>query len=110
MNKIEEILENLKSKGFVNSDLIIIIVNRDKVIVYVKLVDRTITEYKSIQELTTTLKEVESYIQFTRDLHNHRELDDENYKELMEFSKPINSSINYISKEKEMIMSVNASL
>lgn len=57
---IKEILENLKGKGFVKSELVMNVIDRDNVITFVHLVDRAIAEYKSIQELTTTLKEVET--------------------------------------------------
>lgn len=46
-------------------------------------------------------KEKEKYIQLTHDLHDHRALDDEDFKELMEFSIPINNSRDYITKEKD---------
>ena len=46
-------------------------------------------------------KEKEKYVQLTHDLYEHRGLDEEDYKELMSFSKPINSSRDYIDKEKD---------
>lgn len=176
--EIEEILNNLKSKGFVKSELVLKVVDRDKMIAFIHLIDRTITEYQSVAELTTTLKEVETellnnrdrlklleqdnddlslkvdsltknikekdeeisdlqkenlnlksllqklkdkfyfvkhfiitkildykekekYVQLTRDLYEHRGLDEDDYKELINFSKPINSSRDYITKEKD---------
>ncbi len=57
--EIEEILDNLKSKGFVKSELVMKTVDRDKIIAFIDLVDRTIAEYKSISKLIATLKEVE---------------------------------------------------
>lgn len=176
--EIEEILDNLKSKGFVKSELILKVVDRDKMIAFINLVDRTIAEYQSIAELATTLKEVETellsnrdrlklleqnnenlylkvdsltknieekdeeisklrkeninlkslleklkdkfyfikhfiitklidhkekdkYVQLTHDLYEHRGLDEDDYKELISFSKPINNSKDYISKEKD---------
>lgn len=54
--EIEEILDNLKSKGFVKSELVLKVVDRDKMIAFIHLVDRTIAEYQSVAELTTTLQ------------------------------------------------------
>lgn len=176
--EIEEILDNLKSKGFVKSELVLKVVDRDKMIAFIHLVDRTIAEYQSVAELATTLKEVETellnnrnklklleqnnddlslkvdsltknikqkdeeiselkkenfnlksvlqkikdkfyfvkhfiitkildhkekdkYIQLTRDLYEHSGLDEDDFKELMNFSKPVNSSKDYITKEKD---------
>lgn len=176
--EIEEILDNLKSKGFVKSELVLKVVDRDKMIAFINLVDKTIIEYQSVAELTATLKELESellsnrnrlklleknnedlslkvnsltknikekdeeiselkkenlnlkslleklkdkfyfikhfiitklidhkekdkYVQLTRDLYEHRGLDEDDYKELINFSKPINSSRDYITKEKD---------
>ena len=56
------VLDNLKSKGFVNSELVLKVVDRDKMIAFIHLVDRTIAEYQSVAELATTLKEVETEI------------------------------------------------
>lgn len=134
--EIEEILDNLKSKGFIKSELVLKVVDRDKMIAFIHLIDRTIAEYQSVAELTTTLKEVETellnnrdrlklleqdnddlslkvdsltknikekdkYVQPTHDLYEHRGLDEDDYKELINFSKPINSSRDYIAKEKD---------
>lgn len=176
--EIKEILENLKEKGFIKNQLVLEVINRDKILAFIDLVDKTIIEYKGIQELTTTLKEVETellnnrdrlklleenneglslrvdsltknlkqkdeeiselkkenlnlksvlqklkdkfyfikhfiitkisdhkekekYVQLTRDLYEHRGLDEDDFNELMNFSKPINSSKDYIAKEKD---------
>lgn len=176
--EIEEILDNLKSKGFVKSELVSKVVDRDKMIAFINLVDKTIIEYQSVAELTATLKELESellsnrdrlklleqnnedlslkvdnltknikekdeeiselkkenfnlkslleklkdkfyfikhfiitklidhkekdkYVQLTRDLYEHRGLDEDDFNELINISKPINSSRNYIDKEKD---------
>ena len=48
-------------------------------------------------------KEKDKYVQLTRDLYEHRGLDEDDYKELINFSKPINSARNYIEKEKDDI-------
>ena len=175
--EIEAILDNLKSKGFVKSELVLKVVDRDKMIAFINLVNKTIIEYQSIAELTAALKELESellsnrdrlklleknnedlslnvdsltksikekdeeiselkkenlnlksfleklkdkfyfikhfiftklidhkekdkYVQLTHDLYEHRGLDEDDYKELINFSKPINSSRDYIAKEK----------
>ena len=176
--EIEAILDNLKSKGFVKSELVLKVVDRDKMIAFINLVNKTIIEYQSVAELTATLKELESellsnrdrlklleknnedlslnvdsltksikekdeeiselkkenlnlksfleklkdkfyfikhfiftklidhkekdkYVQLTHDLYEHRGLDEDDYKELINFSKPINSSRDYIAKEKD---------
>ncbi len=65
--EIEEILDNLKSKGFVKSELVLKVVNRDKMIAFIHLVDKNIAEYQSVAELTTTLKEVETELLSNRD-------------------------------------------
>jgi hypothetical protein len=46
-------------------------------------------------------KEKDKYIQLTRDLYKHRCLDENDYKELMNVSKLINNSRDYILKEKD---------
>ena len=60
-------LNNLKSKGLIKNQLVLDVVNRDKVIVFMDLIDRTIAEYENIQELTVTLKELESELLNNRD-------------------------------------------
>lgn len=57
--EIKDILDNLKSKGFIKNQLVLDVVDRDKAIVFIDLIDRTIAEYENIQELTTILKELE---------------------------------------------------
>ena len=61
------VLDNLKSKGFVNSELVLKVVDRDKMSAFIHLVDRTIAEYQSVAELATTLKEVETELLNNRD-------------------------------------------
>lgn len=58
--KIREMLENLKLKGLIKNQLVIDVVNRDKTLVFIDLVDKTIAEYQNIQELFVNLKEVEN--------------------------------------------------
>jgi len=69
-NKTKEIrnmLDNLKSKGLIKNQLVLDVVDRDKAIVFIDLIDRTIAEYENIQELTVTLKELESELLNNRD-------------------------------------------
>ena len=80
--EIRDMLENLKSKGLIKNQLVLDVVDRDKAIVFIDLVDRTIAEYQSIQELSVTLKEVESELLNNRDrirllLKNNEELNSE---------------------------------
>ena len=65
--EIEEILDNLQSKGFVKSELVLKVVDRDKMVAFINLVYKTIVEYESISELTATLKELESQLLNNRD-------------------------------------------
>lgn len=46
-------------------------------------------------------KEKDKYVQLTCVLYKHRGLDEDDYKKLINFSKPINSSRDYITKEKD---------
>ena len=57
--EIRDILESLKSKGLIKNQLVLDVVNKDKLLVFIDLVDRTIAEYQSVQELSVTLKEME---------------------------------------------------
>ena len=65
--EIRDILENLKSKGLIKNQLVLDVVDRDKAIVFIDLIDKTIMEYENIQELTVILKEVESELLNNRD-------------------------------------------
>lgn len=65
--EIRNMLENLKSKGLIKNQLVLDVVDRDKAIVFIDLIDKTIMEYENIQELTVTLKEVESELLNNRD-------------------------------------------
>ncbi len=51
----------------IKSQLVLDVVDRDKAIVFIDLIDKTIMEYENIQELTVTLKEVESELLNNRD-------------------------------------------
>ena len=58
ISEIKEILENLKAKGLIKNQLVIDVKDRDKAIVFIDLIDKTIAEYQNIQELSVTLKEI----------------------------------------------------
>lgn len=57
--EIRDILESLKSKGLIKNQLVLDVVNKDKLLVFIDLIDKTIAEYQSVQELSVTLKEIE---------------------------------------------------
>ena len=46
-------------------------------------------------------KEKDKYVQLTQDLYEYKGLDEDDYKELINFSKPINSLRDYREKEKD---------
>lgn len=48
--EIRNMLENLKSKGLIKNQLVLDVVDRDKAIVFIDLIDKTIMEYENIQE------------------------------------------------------------
>ena len=80
--EIRDMLENLKSKGLIKNQLVLDVVDRDKAIVFIDLIDKTIMEYENIQELTVILKEVESELLNNRDrirllLKNNEDLNSE---------------------------------
>ncbi len=58
ISEIKEILESLKAKGLIKNQLVIDVKDRDKAIVFIDLIDKTIAEYQNIQELSVTLKEI----------------------------------------------------
>lgn len=102
-------LENLKSKGLIKNQLVLDVVDRDKAIVFIDLIDKTIIEYENIQELTVTLKEVESELLNNRDrikllLKNNEDFGFEvsNLKEKLE-SK--NKEINDLKEENNLLKS-----
>ena len=51
----------------VKSELVLKVVDRDKMIAFINLVDKTIIEYQSVAELIATLKELESELLSNRD-------------------------------------------
>lgn len=107
--EIRDMLENLKSKGLIKNQLVLDVIDRDKAIVFIDLIDKTIMEYENIQELTVTLKEVESELLNNRDiikllLKNNEDFGFEisNLKEKLE-SK--NKEINDLKEENSLLKS-----
>ncbi len=111
--EIRDMLENLKLKGLIKNQLVLDVVDRDKAIVFIDLIDRTIAEYEDIQELTVTLKELESELLNNRDrirllLKNNEDLNyegdylkykinskNEEIKELKEENNSLQSSLKH---------------
>lgn len=109
--EIRDMLENLKSKGLIKSQLVLDVVDRDKAIVFIDLLNKTIMEYESIQELSVTLKEVESELLNNRDrirllLKNNEELN----SEVDNLNKKIKSKDNEINDLKEENLSLKSAL
>ena len=107
--EIRDMLENLKSKGLIKSQLVLDVVDRDKAIVFIDLIDKTIMEYENIQELTVTLKEVESELLNNRDrirllLKNNEELNSE-VENLNEKIKSKENEINDLKEENHSLKS-----
>ncbi len=107
--EIRDMLENLKSKGLIKSQLVLDVVDRDKAIVFIDLVDKTIAEYQSIQELSVTLKEVESELLNNRDrirllLKNNEELNSE-VDSLNDKIKSKDENINDLKEENSLLKS-----
>ena len=107
--EIRDMLENLKSKGLIKNQLVLDVVDRDKAIVFVDLIDRTIAEYQSIQELSVTLKEVESELLNNRDrirllLKNNEGLNTE-VDNLKDKIKSKDENINDLKEENSLLKS-----
>lgn len=107
--EIREMLENLKSKGLIKNQLVLDVVDRDKAIVFIDLINKTIAEYQSIQELSVTLKEVESELLNNRDrirllLKNNKELNSE-VDNLNEKIKSKDNEINDLKEENHSLKS-----
>ena len=106
--EIRDMLENLKSKGLIKNQLVLDVVDRDKAIVFVDLIDRTIAEYQSIQELSVTLKEVESELLNNRDrirlLLNNEGLNTE-VDNLKDKIKSKDENINDLKEENSLLKS-----
>lgn len=107
--EIRDMLENLKSKGLIKNQLVLDVVDRDKAIVFIDLIDKTIMEYENIQELTVTLKEVESELLNNRAridllLKNNEDLNSEVIT-LKEKIKSKNKEINNLKEENSFLKS-----
>ena len=107
--EIRNILENLKSKGLIKNQLVLDVVNKDKLLVFIDLVDRTIAEYQSVQELSVTLKEMERELIANRQKINlysksneELNIDIDNLKEKI---KSQNSEIDDLKKENDLLKS-----
>ena len=105
--EIRNILENLKSKGLIKNQLILDVVNKNKLLVFIDLVDKTIAEYQSVQELSVTLKEMERELIANRQrinlyVKNNKELniDINNLKTKI---KSQNNEINDLKKENTLL-------
>lgn len=98
--EIRKILENLKSKGLIKNQLVIDVENKDKVLVFIDLVDKTIVEYQNIQDLSVTLKEVGN------ELFGNRE----RIKLLSENNEDLNLKVNNFSKKVDELEKENQSL
>jgi len=111
-NKTKEIrtmLENLKSKGLIKNQLVLDVVDRDKAIVFIDLIDKTIMEYENIQELTVTLKEIESELLNNRDrikllLKNNEDFNSE-VNDLKDEIQSKNEEINELKEENHLLKS-----
>lgn len=109
--EIRNILENLKSKGLIKNQLVLDVVDRDKAIVFIDLIDRTIAEYENIQELTVTLKELESELLNNRDRIGLLLKNNENLNSEVDYLKEkINSKNEEINNLKEENNSLKSSL
>ena len=109
--EIRDMLENLKSKGLIKSQLVLDVVDRDKAIVFIDLIDKTIAEYQNIQELSVILKEVESELLNNRDrirllLKNNEDLN----SEVDNLNEKIKSKDNEINDLKEENYSLKSAL
>ena len=107
--EIRTMLENLKSKGLIKNQLVLDVVDRDKAIVFIDLIDKTIAEYENIQELTVTLKELESELLNNRDrikllLKNNEDLNSE-VNNLKDEIQSKNEEINKLKEENNSLKS-----
>lgn len=107
--EIRNMLENLKSKGLIKSQLVLDVVDRDKAIVFIDLINKTIMEYENIQELTVILKEVESELLNNRDRirllsRNNEELNSE-VDSLKDKIKSKDENINDLQEENSLLKS-----
>lgn len=107
--EIRKILDNLKSKGLVKNQLVIDVTNRDEMIAFIDLVDRSINEYKSSQEILVTLKEVENELinsrQRINQLLNNNEQSSNEINKLKDELESKTTEINEIKKENNSLKS-----
>ena len=102
-------MKNLKSKGLIKNQLVLDVVNKDKLIVFIDLIDKTIAEYQSVQELSVTLKEIERELIANRQRMNlysksneELNIDIDNLKEKI---KSQNGEIDDLKKENDLLKS-----
>ena len=97
--KVDSLTKNIKEKDEEISEL------RKENINLKSLLEKLKDKFYFIKHFIITKlidhKEKDKYVQLTHDLYKHRGLDEDDYKELISFSKPINNSRDYISKEKD---------
>lgn len=97
--KVDSLTKNIKEKDEEISEL------RKENINLKSLLEKLKDKFYFIKHFIITKlidhKEKDKYVQLTHDLYEHRGLDEDDYKELISFSKPINNSRDYISKEKD---------
>lgn len=107
--EIRAILENLKSKGLVKNQLVMDVINRDEVIAFIDLVDRSIAEYKNSQEVLVTLKEVENELinnrQRINQLLNNNEQSANEIDKLKDEIGSKNNEITELKKENNLLKS-----
>lgn len=107
--EIRNVLENLKSKGLIKNQLVLDVINKDKLLVFIDLVDRTIAEYQSVQELSVTLKEMERELIANRQRINLYSKSNEELNididKLKEKIKSQNSEIDDLKKENDLLKS-----
>lgn len=97
--KVDSLTKNIKEKDEEISEL------RKENINLKSLLEKLKDKFYFIKHFIITKlidhKKKDKYVQLTHDLYEHRGLDEDDYKELISFSKPINNSRDYISKEKD---------
>ena len=107
--EIRNILDNLKSKGLVKNQLVMDVTNRDEVIAFIDLADRSINEYKSSQEILVTLKEVENELinnrQRINQLLNNNEQSSNEINKLKGELESKTTEINELKKENNSLKS-----
>ena len=87
--EIRKMLEDLKTKGLIKNQLVLDVKDRDKAIVFIDLIDKTIAEYQTIQELSVTLKEVSDELYINR----------QRIKLLTENNESLNQQVNNLNEK-----------